>query len=180
MRSDADSTQFASMQLQNRPLSSVAHTVPRGVDIFAYQDAPLYAFPTLWRADGGAAALLNCLPPKDELFGYLDAFERRAQSCSFPHVPEEITRKEIERFLADPESNAFKHPDMLALIFGALAQGLQNGVYDKSGGQWVEGAMEAEAWKGDLYSECIAHTHALFSDWLQLRRPCKPCAWRHS
>ncbi|KAI9672379.1 MAG: hypothetical protein M1817_003401 [Caeruleum heppii] len=142
---------FANMQVSAQPGASVTHVMPRGVDIFAFQDAPLYAFPTLWRADQGAAALLNCLPPHDELFGYLDSFERRAQSCSFPHVPDEITKKEIERFLSDAEGNAFAHPDMLALIFAALAQGLQNGVYDKSGGQWVEGAMEAEAWKGDLY-----------------------------
>ena len=139
------------MQLHNRPSASIAHTLPRGVDIFAYQDAPLYAYPTLWRADGGASVLLTCLPPREEMLGYLDAFQRRAQPCSFPHVPEEITTKEIDRFFANAEDNAFKHPDMLALIFAALAQGLQTGVYDKCGGDWVEGAMEAEAWKGDLY-----------------------------
>ena len=143
--------QFAKVQIGGRPSASVTHVVPRGVDIFAYQDAPLYAFPTLWRADGGAVALLTCLPPKEELLGYLDSFQRRAQSCSFPHVPEEITNREIDRFLADAENNAFRHPDMLALIFAALAQGLQNGVYDQSGGEWIAGAMEAEAWKGDLY-----------------------------
>jgi hypothetical protein len=140
------------MQLHNRPPASLAHTLPRGVDIFAYQDAPLYAFPTLWRADGGAGVLLACLPPRAELMSYLDTFQRRVQSCCFPHVPEEITLKEIDRFLANAEDNAFRHPDMLALIFAALALGLQNGVYDRSGGEWVEGAMEREAWKGDLYS----------------------------
>lgn len=144
--------QFANAQISTRPAASMAHTIPRGVDVFAYQDAPLYAFPTLWRADGGAAVLLTCLPPKDELLAYLDSFQLRVQSCAFPHVPEEITKKEIERFLAHPEDNAFRHPDMLALIFAALAQGLQMGVYDKSGGRWIEGAMEAETWKGDLYS----------------------------
>ena len=131
----------------------MAHAVPRGVDVFAFQDAPLYAFPTLWRADGGAAALLPCLPPTDELMIHLDTFQRRVQSCSFPHVPEEFTAKEIDRFLAEPEANAFRHPDMLALIFACIGLGQQNGIYDKCGGQWLAGAMEAEAWKGDLYSE---------------------------
>ena len=143
------------MQLHNRPSASLAHTLPRGVDIFAYQDAPLYAYPTLWRADGGTSVLLTCFPPREEMLGYLDAFQRRAQSCSFPHVPDEVTAKEVDRFLANAEENAFKHPDMLALIFAALAQGLQSGVYDKCGGNWVEGAMEAEAWKGDLYSTML-------------------------
>ncbi|KAI9708288.1 MAG: hypothetical protein M1812_008046 [Candelaria pacifica] len=141
---------FANLQLGPQS-SSVSHAVPRGVDIFAFQDAPSYAFPTLWPANGGAISLLRCLPPKEELLAYLDAFQRRAQSCSFPHVPEEITAREIERFLADAEGNAFKYPDMLALIFAALAQGLQNGVYDRCGQQWLAGAMEAEALKGDVY-----------------------------
>ncbi|KAI9796182.1 MAG: hypothetical protein M1833_006433, partial [Piccolia ochrophora] len=142
---------FANMQISSNSTKPITYAAPRGVDLFAFQDAPLYAFPTLWPAYGGASSLLVCLPPEEELYGYLDAFQRRAQSCSFPHVPEEITRIEIERFLADKEGNAFKHPDMLALIFAALAQGLQNGVYDKFGGQWVEGGMAAEGWKGDLY-----------------------------
>ncbi|KAI9785591.1 MAG: hypothetical protein M1835_003314 [Candelina submexicana] len=145
-----DSPKFANLQLGPQS-SSVSHAVPRGVDIFAFQDAPSYAFPTLWPASGGAVSLLKCLPPKDELLAYMDAFQKRAQSCSFPHVPEEITAREIERFLADPEGNAFKYPDMLALIFAALAQGLQNGVYDRCGQQWLAGAMEAEALKGDVY-----------------------------
>ena len=139
------------MQLHNRNSASLTHALPRGVDIFAYQDVPLYPFSTLWRAEGGTSVLLDCLPPRDEMLRYLDAFQLRAQSCSFPHVPEEITTKEIDRFLANAEDNAFRHPDMLALIFAALAQGLQTGVFDRSGGDWVEGAMEAEAWKGDLY-----------------------------
>ena len=140
------------MQVNSSIPSSVTYSLPRGEDIFAYQDAPCYPFGTFWRADGLGPAPVQCLPPRDELFGYLDSFQKRAQSCSFPHVPEEITRIEVERFLDKEHENAVKHPAMLALIFAALAQGLQNGVYDKSGGEWVEGAMEAESWKGDMYS----------------------------
>ncbi|TKA51261.1 hypothetical protein B0A49_12617, partial [Cryomyces minteri] len=148
---------FANLQVGSK---SLTHTMPRGAEIYATHDRALYPFPTMWlaayrNADGRSEscipALLNCLPPRDELFGYLDAFQRRAQSCSFPHTPDEITRKEVERFLDDAEKNAFAHPDMLALIFAALAEGLQNGVYDKSGGKWVEGAMQNEADRGDMY-----------------------------
>ncbi|KAK5140897.1 hypothetical protein LTR04_002807, partial [Oleoguttula sp. CCFEE 6159] len=148
---------FANLQVGSK---SLTHTMPRGAEIYATHDRALYPFPTMWlaayrNADGKSEscipALLNCLPPRDELFGYLDAFQRRAQSCSFPHTPDKITRKEVERFLDDAEKNAFAHPDMLALIFAALAEGLQNGVYDKNGGKWVEGAMQTEADRGDMY-----------------------------
>ncbi|KAI9815597.1 MAG: hypothetical protein M1832_005458 [Thelocarpon impressellum] len=142
---------FANMHVSAKAPSSVTYAAPRGEDVFAFQDAPCFPFGTFWRADGLGPAPVHCLPPRDEIFAYLDAFQKRAQSCSFPHVPEEITRKEVERFLENSHDNAVRHPAMLALIFAALAQGLQNGVYDKSGGRWVAGAMEAEAWKGDMY-----------------------------
>lgn len=140
------------MHMSAKLPTSVTHTIPKGEDVYAFQDISAYPFGTFWRADGLGHAPVHCLPPREEIFAYLDAFQKRAQSCSFPHTPEEITRKEIERFLSKTHENAVKHPAMLALIFAALAQGLQNGVYDKSGGQWVAGAMEAEAWKGDMYS----------------------------
>lgn len=100
----------------------------------------------------GAAGLLHVLPPDEDIFSYLEAFQRRAQSCSFPHTPEECTVIEVKRYLYNREHNAFVHPDMLALLFATLAQGLQNGVYDRYGGKWVKGAMAAELSKGDVYS----------------------------
>lgn len=106
-------------------------------------------------------ALLDCLPPQEELLGYLDAFQKRAQNCSFPYTPDEITRKEIERFLFDSTKNAEMFPDMLALIFAALARGAQCGVFDKSGGKWVEGAMAAECSKGNVYSKSSSDTDVL-------------------
>ena len=115
--------------------------------------ATSHPFPTLWPAKDGAAVLIQLLPSKDEIFLYLDAFQQRAQSCSFPHVPEECTKKEVERFLANVEHNALVHPDMLALLFTTLAQGLQSGVYDRGGGQWVAGAMDEDSKKGDVYSK---------------------------
>jgi hypothetical protein len=42
---------------------------------------------------------------------------------------------------------------MLALIFAAPAQGLQNGVFDRYGGQWVAGAMEEELRK-EMFTVC--------------------------
>ena len=127
--------------------------MPRGTDIFAFQMATSHPFPTLWPAKDGAGVLIQLLPSKDEIFLYLDAFQQRAQSCSFPHVPEECTKKEVERFLANVEHNALVHPDMLALLFTTLAQGLQSGVYDRGGGQWVAGAMDEDSKKGDVYSK---------------------------
>ena len=68
-------------------------------------------------------------------------------------MPDEITAIKVERFLSNSQKNAETFPDMLALLFAALAQGSQNGVFDKCGGKWVEGAMEAEAKKGDVYGK---------------------------
>ena len=42
---------------------------------------------------------------------------------------------------------------MLALLFATLAQGLQDGVFDKFGGKWVVGSVEQESKKGDVYSQ---------------------------
>ncbi|KAK4979395.1 hypothetical protein LTR28_005040 [Elasticomyces elasticus] len=126
--------------------------MPRGADMYAAHTS-MYPFPAIFPTNQGIPALLQCLPPSEELYGYLDAFQKRAQSCSFPHVPDEVTRKEVERFLADADKNATAFPDMLALIFATLASGLQMGIYDKSGGRWTEEAMQAESSKGEVYSQ---------------------------
>lgn len=112
---------------------------------------PMYPFPMLSIGDNTSAALLELLPDRDELFQTLDIFEQQAQSCSFPHVPDEVTRKEVERFLNDAEANALKAPDMLGLIFATLAAGMQMGVHDRSGGMWVQGAMEASHQRSECY-----------------------------
>ena len=127
----------------------------------------MYPFATMWNQNSGSVALLDCLPSDEDIFCYLESFQRRAQSCSFPHTPEECTVDEVKRFLSNKEHNAFVHPDMLALLFATLAQGLQNGVYDRCGGQWVEGAMEAELQKGDVYGEFPVF---LSLDYLKLSR----------
>ena len=98
-------------------------------------------------------SLLELLPPREELFAWIDHFRRRAQSCSFPHTPQEVTKREVERFLDDAERNASHFPDMLALIFATLATGLQMGEYDRSGGEWVPGAVEAITKRSDAFSK---------------------------
>lgn len=149
---EADVAQFAHLAF-DRKSANLTHTLPRGTDIFAFQLATTHPFPTLWSAKDDTSTLLKLLPPQQDLFFYLDVFQRRAQACSFPHVPDECTSNEVRRFLENVEHNAALHPDMLALLFATLAQGLQDGVYDKDGGKWIAGSVEAESKKGDVYSE---------------------------
>ena len=68
--------------------------------------------------------LLQCLPSLEQLYGYLDTFSQKAQGFTFPYVPEDLTRKEVENFLGNAKENAEEAPDLLALIFAALALGV--------------------------------------------------------
>ena len=108
--------------------------MPKGKDMYAPEDTS-YPFPVVTQF-ATTSQLLQLLPDQDDLFACLDLFQRRAQACSFPHMPEEVTKREVERFLADRERNANLFPDMLALIFATLATGLQMGQYDRNGGTW--------------------------------------------
>ncbi|KAL9097087.1 MAG: hypothetical protein Q9163_006382 [Psora crenata] len=128
-----------------------ANLPPKWGDIFGFQMTTSHPFPTLWSAKDDTSTLLRLLPPEPDLFFYLEAFERRSQSFSFPHVPEQATVPEVQRFLANMERNAALYPDMLALLFAILALGLQDGAYDKSGEKWTAGHVEAESKKGDVY-----------------------------
>ncbi len=131
-----------------------------------------FPFPTLWSAQDDSSTLVKLLPPEQEIFAYLNAFQRRAQSCSFPHVPEECTEREIRRFLSNVEHNAAVHLDMLALVFCTLAQGIQNGVYDKYGERWVAGAVETESKKGNVWSKEIHHPSIVPSSLMCRSRCC--------
>lgn len=135
----------------DRNAANRAQAVPRGADIFAFQLTTSHPFPTLWSAKDETAGLVELLPSNEDIHFYLGSFRRRAQSCSFPHVPEECTEAEIQLFLENVEHNAAIHPNMLALLFATLAQGLQDGVYDRHGEKWVAGSVEAESQKGDVY-----------------------------
>lgn len=116
-------------------------------------ESPAYPFPIIWHGGTSAVDLAqSLLTSHDEIYACLDMFQRRAQSCYFPHTPDEVTKKEVERFLSDVEGNAEKFPDMLALIFATLATGMQMGVYDVHGG-WVADLVEQTRKKSDVYCE---------------------------
>lgn len=126
--------------------------MPRAQDMYALADS-MYPFPVFssWCGEGASLALAQCLPPREDLLEILELFQRRGQCCSFPHAPDELTKREVERFMDDLEGNAQKYPDMLALIFATLATGLQMGQWDRSGGQWVAGAMATTMKQADVY-----------------------------
>lgn len=100
-------------------------------------------------------SLVELLPPPEELFSYLDLFQRNAQSCSVPQTSNELPmpRSEVERFLEDGHRNASNSPDALALLFAMIATGMQVGSYDRNGGEWVEGAVEESRQQSDVYSK---------------------------
>jgi hypothetical protein len=129
--------------------------MPRGQDMYTPKSPPPYPFPTFFPAtpEECIPELLKCLPQREELFECLNAFEKRVHVCSFPHVPFEITKSEVERFLDDARRNAQMCPDMLALLFAAIALGGQHSVWDRSGGKWGADAMHFEVAKGNIYSE---------------------------
>src|SRR5262249_46382390 len=143
---DAERSQFERLQMAGRS-KSLSYSMPRGAQIHGASESTTYPFPTLWHAFPQVCIpelVLRCLPDDDEVFEYLAAFQKRAQTCAFPHVPEEITEKEVERFLLDRVDNAQKYPDMLALIFSALALGAHNGSFDRLGGEWIAEGMKEE------------------------------------
>lgn len=114
-----------------------------------------FPFPTVWPAGDDISCLLGVLPSEEDITGYLDSFQRRVQSCVFPHMPEECTQPEIERFLANVEHHAVTNPDMFALLFATMAQGLQSGIYDRCGERWIAGAVDAESQRGDVFGQSL-------------------------
>ncbi|KZM25767.1 DNA binding [Ascochyta rabiei] len=134
-------------------VQSLAHLTPRGPDMYTPETPASYPFATLFPAgpEQCIPQLLDILPARKELFEYLAVFEKRVYVCAFPHLPIELTKCEIERFLADAERNARMCPDMLALVFAAIALGAQHSVWDQSGEQWKAGLIDAEAQRGNVY-----------------------------
>lgn len=97
--------------------------------------------------------MIKLLPPEHELFFYLESFQRRSLSFSFPLVPDEVTVPGVQGFMEDLEQSAALYPDWLALLFATLAQGLQDGIYDKFGEKWLAANVDAGSKQGDIYSE---------------------------
>lgn len=151
------SRKFATVNLTPTNAQSLAHHMPRGPDIFTSKSPSSYPFATLFQAtpEECIPQLLGILPCRRELLGYLSAFEKRVYVCAFPHIPVELTKSEIERFLSDPERNARMCPEMLALIFAAIALGAQHSIWDKSGEQWKAEFVDAEAQRGNVYGQYV-------------------------
>ncbi len=148
-----EAVQFANLSVNGQP-ANLTHLVPRGADMAAFQIQPTNPFPTFWRTAEGTSALINLLPKdQQETLFYINTFQHRAQSCSFPHLPDQCTESEVQRFLSNVKENSEQHPDMLALIFATLAQGAQNGAYDKLGGTWHGQVMESQCRMGDAFSK---------------------------
>lgn len=130
---------------------SLTHPMPTGKNMYA-PGGTAYPFPVIANFTD-TVQLLELLPEREELFACLDVFQRHAQACSFPHMPDNVTKRGIERFLSDRERNAELCPEMLALIFATLATGLQMGKYDKDRGRWTE---ENTKDNREVYSTCNA------------------------
>ena len=126
--------------------------MPKGRDFYASDDQPSYPFHVV-EGRSSIRALVALLPEPDTLFSCLDSFQRRAQSCSFPHTPDEVTKKEVQRFLESKEKNAELYPDMLALIFATVATGMQMGQYDRSGGRWDKDDIERTRRTSDAFRQ---------------------------
>lgn len=138
----------------------------------------VYAFPTMWRALPSNCLpelVYHCLPEDKVVYDYLDAFQRRAPVCAFPHVPDEITKEETSRFLSDRLGNSQKSPDMLALIFASMCIGALNGTYDRCGSSWAPGATNAELSKGDVWSKYVAILRLRLHSNDSLVAACKQC-----
>lgn len=129
--------------------------MPRGPDIFIPSCPSTYPFATLFPAtpEECIPQLLDILPPRTELQEYLAAFEKRVYIYAFPHLPVELSKNEIDRFLADLERNARMCPEMLALVFAAIALGAQHSVWDKCGRAWKAEVVDAEAQRGNVYGK---------------------------
>ncbi|KAG8533757.1 uncharacterized protein KY384_001498 [Bacidia gigantensis] len=141
---------FEHLSFDRRP-STFHHPVQFEPDIFSIRSLNSYPFPTLWTAKDDTSSLIRLLPQEQDLFFYLETFQRRSLLFSFPHVPDQIAEPDIRKFLENLEHNAALYPDLLALLFATLALGLQDGVYDKCGQKWSAGAVENESKKGEVF-----------------------------
>lgn len=131
---------------------SLTHAMPRGRDIYApLESMTAYPFPVLQESSAEGMAR-NLLQDRGLVFKYLTSFDKRAQSCYFPHVLDQSIKSELECFLVNAEDNAEKHPEMLALILAMMATGLQMGVWDNCGGKWNGEAVKKARLEGDVYS----------------------------
>ena len=117
-------------------------------------DSTSHPFPPLWNSRP-VSCLINVLPNKDEINALLDAFDHYASIGMFPCLPEECSRSRVQQFLDNIEHNSQVEPDMLALLFAALALGVQCGMYDRCGGSWIPGAIGEVVYKGNYFRKFV-------------------------
>ncbi|KAK2756107.1 hypothetical protein FQN54_005515 [Arachnomyces sp. PD_36] len=137
---------------------SFAYSIPRGMDVHAYENAPADPFPSMWLSPTGTAGLLHVLPPREELFLYIQAFQKHWRSF----YSYEMSCKELRHFLSDLRPNAEKNPQMLAFLFVSLARGVPLAMFRKQG-PLVTGTMKKEWSKADIYMAAAMHALRLGS-----------------
>lgn len=111
-----------------------------------------YPFPSLKVGDNTTAALTRLLPGEHEVFENLDIFYDIAQSFAVPQTPDKMRKKEVKRFLSNVEHNATETPDMLALLFAALALVLHMGLAGNRH-HYSSDEIKASFTRGDCYSK---------------------------
>lgn len=130
---------------------------PSGSQISHYIVPRPYPFPTHWTADhqNCVSALLSSLPNKSNLLRSLDAFRSGTLSLFLPQVPDEIEPAFVERVLSQAREKLDTPPEILSILFAALAQGSQLSHFDEEKGRWGEGQERSESQKGEIYSKTI-------------------------
>jgi hypothetical protein len=104
--------------------------------MYVPQNPLSYPFPTIFPAlPGCILALVACLPKQEDILECFTGFDDRVNVSSLPYVPFEVRRYEVERFLSDTERNANMRPDMLALLFAAMAFAGQQMLWDRCNGK---------------------------------------------
>lgn len=111
-----------------------------------------YPFPYLNSGDNTTAALTKLLPEEQEIFESLRTFHEIARSFAVPQPPDKTREKEIQHFLSNVEHNATRAPDMLALLFAALALVCHMSVVGQEGGN-TRDESQALFIRGNCYSK---------------------------
>jgi len=111
-----------------------------------------YPFPHLHIGDNSTAALTKLLPEEQEIFRSLRTFREIARGFAVPQPPDKTRENVVKGFLSSIEHNATRAPDMLALLFAALALVCHMSVTGQ-GVQSTRDENEALYVRGNCYSK---------------------------
>lgn len=109
-----------------------------------------YPFPHLNTGDNSTVALTKLLPEEQDIFRSLRTFREIARSFAVPQSPDKTRENVIQDFLSNIEHNATRAPDMLALLFAALALVCHMGVAGQEA-QSTRDGNEALFVRGNCY-----------------------------